>query len=592
MAKWFGAKKETAESAFVAHEHNSENENKLLREAQDRFSIARAKKTDLDGGELHAKWRELDRIYRGKQWRDVPEGKSAPVLNFTFSLIESIVPRLTDITPEIDVIARRDPENDKLADALSLGQHYLWYTNRMQKKTSEAVRICMKLGTAIYKVFWDWDAYDGLGDVAYTVVHPMNFFPDPKAYDIDQMDYCFVVTRRSLAYIKKRFPDKGHLVVEDQDWAITEDIDHSSNAQEDAATLTEYWFRDESGNLCVAYYVGNLMLDIIGGKWDDSNEPVYRHNRFPFIRQVNYPVDKHFWGISEIEVIEHVQKLINSLEAQIIDSTRLMSNPIWKVNKKLSGLQEEDAWMFDNQPGSVLWTMDGGVEREPGVSLPANIPEHMERLIFAMEQILGVHDVVQGRKPTGIRTASAIIALQEAANIRVRQKAREMEYSIRELGEQSTWLMLEFYDEPRRIRISGDIPYVTLDVHEALQERMTDVASQMGMVEPDMQAEDIRLNDQSMGTDTMGEIMREVKFPEFDVEVKVGPGVPYSQALLHQQALEFFQAGIIDRQAVLETVNFPGWEGILARIEAQEQALQQAAAGQMEGQSPTPGVQM
>jgi|GEM_PF-3650678 len=581
---WF--KKKPAETGRAK---NTEKENKLLDIAKERFEIAKSGKVDMDNGNMHHKWRRMEEVYRGKQWGSVPEGKSAPVLNYTFSLVESIVPRLTDVSPEIAVFPRRDPETQNLADALTVAQKYLWDVNDMGRKLSEAVRIGLKLGTVIYKTFWDWDKYSGLGDVAFTVVHPMNFFPDPRAHTIQQMDYCFTSIPCSLEYLKRRFKEKGNLVVEDSEWDTTENSPGNSN--ERVANLLEYWFRDESGNMCVMYYAGDIVLDIIGGEYDGSNEPIYRHNKFPFTRQLNYPSDKHFWGISEIEVIENIQKLVNNFEAQIVDNTRLMANSMWIVNKNTSGLTEDDAWVFDNTPGRVIYTMGDGVRREPGADIPAHVVNHQERLIFAMEQILGIHDVVQGRKPAGVRAASAIIALQEAANVRVRQKAREMEYALKDLAEMANWLILEFYDEPRRLRVTGEQPYVTLDVHEALQERMTQVAGEMGIVEPGMTPEQLMQNDQVMGTDQMGEVMTNVRYPEFDIEVKVGPSVPYSQALVFQQALEYYQGGIIDRQAVLETTNFPKWEEILARMEQREQAAQAEQEGATAEEQP-PGLQL
>lgn len=578
LADWFkNTPKETGRSK------NTDKENKLLDVAQERLNNAKAEKVDMNGEPLHDKWKRLDKMYRGKHWGPVPEGKSAPVLNYTFSLVESSVPRLTDIAPEVLVKARRDPENDKLAEALTLVNSYLWYTNDMDRRNAESARVSLKLGTSIYKVYWDWDKYDGLGDVAYNVVHPMNFFPDPRAYDVQSMDYCFVCIPRSLEYFKRRFEDKGHLVVPDEGWSDTESGPEQSS--EKVATLNEYWFRDEAGNLCLMYFAGDVVLDVIGGEYDGSNEPIYRHNRFPFSRQVNYPVDKNFWGLSEIEVVENIQRLVNSLEAQIIDNTRLMGNPIWVVDKSQSGLTEDDSWVFDNTPGSVIWTMRDGVRREPGTPIPPHVANHQERLIFAMEQILGVHDVVQGRKPTGVRAASAIIALQEAANVRVRQKAREMEYSLRELSEQSNWLVLEFYEEPRQLRLAGqELPF-TLDVHEALQERMRQAAEDMGMIEPGLTPEAVGMEAYQ---EQMGQVMQEVKFPEFDVEVKVGPSVPYSQSLLYQQSLEFYQAGLIDRKAVLDTVQFPNREEIIARMEQREQAALAAMEEEQEDEEGLP----
>lgn len=566
---FLGGKREEEKQAEDIRSHNTEEENKLLDLAIQRYENARASKHDYDNRDLHSKWRECDRLYRGNQWATMqPEHKSMPVLNYTFGLIESVVSRLTDNRPDVIVRPKRDPRNERLASQLESVQSYLWDYNKMAQQITQAARMCLKYGTVIFKAVWDPDAYDGLGEVKYSVVHPMNFFNDPRAYEIEDMDFCFVVMPKTLEYFKRRWPDKARLVEEDQEWADTEQIDGADGGSEErVATLFEYWFRDSKGNVSVMYYTKNVVLQIIGGEYGDG-KPVYKHNKFPFAKFVDYPADKHFWGIGEIELITLLQRLINDYEAQIVDNTRLLANGQIVVNKALSGLREEDAWLFDNSPGNVIWTSMGGVERLPGMSIPAYVPQHQQFLIQALEQILGVHDVVQGMRPQGVRAASAIIALGEAANIRVRSKAAQLEFALKEIVEQGNWLALEFYDTPRQVRVSGTSDIVSLDVRKIMTQRMAQDGIEAGLFGTDFPLEDMDFEEEE-------QVIEEVKFPEFDVEVMIGPSVPYSQALLYEQAKEFYQLGIIDREAVLEATNFPNKEAILQRIEGREAAMQQ-----------------
>lgn len=570
---------------------NTEQENELLDQAIQRYEIARSEKTDHNNRDLHQKWDSMDRIYRGNQWKGpTPSYKSTPVLNYVFSLVESVVPRITDNAPEILVMPRHTEGDATLADQLTKTQSYLWDKNKMQRKLNEGTRMCLKYGTAIYKAVWNPDLYEGFGDVTYSVVHPKNFFPDPRAYEIHQMDYCFVSVPKSLEYFIRRWPEKGRYVVEDDEGHHTGDEDLTN--RERTAALKEYWFFDENGNLCVMYYAGHVVLDIIGGKYDDNNEnddPIYRHNRFPFAKQVDYQADKEFWGIGEVEIIDTLQRLINSYEAQIIDNTRTMANAQWIVDKLRSGLKEEDSHVLNNRPGATIFVNNADpnvIRKEPGSPIPAHITEHQQKLVNAMEQILGIHDVVQGRAPGGVRAASAIIALQESANIRVRQKARNMEYALEELADQANWLVLEHYEEPRQIRLTGESAPTTLEISDILRDRVVDEAALMGEVEPDTEPEDIDPED-------LQRLFREVKFPTFDVQVKAGASVPYSQAMLYEQAKEFFQLGAIDRQALLEVTGFPGREEIIQRIEGrtpgqedQQEQMEQAMGQQAGGGQP------
>lgn len=586
---WIKKKKENVKHEG-ARQHNSDEENNLLTLAEERFNLADTSKVDFQNEHLHKKWKRFDEIYRSSQWQEsLPPDRSAPVLNFTFAVIQSLVPRLTANNPEVHVKPRQSPDDTALADKLQAALDYLWYTNHMKGvKLPEAVIHALKYGTGLFKVVWDPELHDELGDVKYTVVHPMNFFPDPRSYTIEDMDYYFVKMPKALEYFVRRWPNKGHLVIPDHDWMDTEDLaGRARDTGEEVATLMEYGFRDENGNTCVMYYAGDVVLDVFGGTYDadegdDIGTPVFPHNRFPFAKVVDYPSEKEFWGVGEIELIEIVQTLINSFEASIIDNTRLMANNQWMVNKSESGLDETDASILDNVPGSAIFTHNGGVERIPGTPIPPHIPAHLESLIFWLEQILGVHDVVQGRQPEGVRAASAIIALQEAANVRVKEKANHMEIAVRELSEQAISLILDNYEEPRMVRIAGQSIPTTLDVREALEERVFDAAQQAGMMEEESMMGMGMIEGPGMGPinemeqlppGAMEELMTEVKFPEFDVEINVGPSIPQSKALLYEQAKEFYQLGVIDRQAVLEVTSFPNKEEILARMQAEEEAM-------------------
>ena len=565
--------------------HNSSVENDLLDEAQEQFEYAKTCKVDYNNQPLNNKFMDIDKTYRGDQWRtSVPSYKSTPVLNFIFSLIESEVPRMTDSNPDLLVYPRYDPESGLLAEELSRTQKYLWFVNDMKEQIEDAARMCFKYGTVFFKAAWDESMTDGLGDVRYSVIHPMNFYPDPRSYKINEMEFCFVDVPRSLEYFCRKWKDKGHLVVPDNLSTDDEEGKRKSSLSADSAALREYTFRDEDGNVCIMYYAGDLVLDIIGGKYDGSNKPIYKHNKFPFSRFVNYPLDKEFWGMGEVELVEVLQRLINSFEAQIIDNTRLMANAQWIINKMQSGITEEKAWVLNSRPGAAIFTNNGGVEKAKGEAIPSHVMDHMERLITAMEQILGIHDVVQGRRPGGLRAASAIIALQESANIRIRMKASHLERALEDICSQANWLVLENYDSERRVRIGrGETP-ITLNVRDALVSRMLNTAQEQGLMGAEEGMISPNATPQNILPEEQDTLMQEVKFPDFDLEVKIGPSVPYSQALLYEQAKEFYSLGLIDRKAVLDLTNFPNKEEIMQRMAEQERAVAEAEAAAQKGE--------
>src|SRR5690606_3554371 len=103
-------------------------------------------------------------------------------------------------------------------------------------------------------------------------------------------------------------------------------------------------------------------------------------------------------------------------------------------------------------------------ERVPPQPLPQHYLELYLQLQRNMETITGIHDVTQGRRPTGITAATAISLLQEAGQARIRDKARNLEDAIRRMGELIISRILQFYTPDRIIRIrgpEGDVQFVT-----------------------------------------------------------------------------------------------------------------------------------
>src|SRR5690606_34089674 len=144
----------------------------------------------------------------------------------------------------------------------------------------------------------------------------------------------------------------------------------------------------------------------------------------------------------------------------------------------------------------------------------------------------GVHDVTQGRRPTGIAAASAIAQLQEAGQARIRDKARNRDDASLRLGRLIALRVIEFYGPERRIAIRGE-----------------------------------------------GE---QVQMVNFDIE-----------QLRYQAARELLQLGALMPEHVLDVINFPNKEEIKAQL-AQQRAMaaaQQAAGGQGgQGQGQMPPI--
>jgi hypothetical protein len=201
---------------------------------------------------------------------------------------------------------------------------------------------------------------------------------------------------------------------------------------------------------------------------------------------------------------------------------------------------------------------------------PANINpvflQMVDRMKTWFDQISGANDVTRGVAPASITAASAIEALQEAAQTRTRQKLRLIDCWLKEVGQQYVARVFQFYTTARIFRITqknGLEKYFKFSVQKTPdQQKIVRVTPYQ--------------NDAGMWAEGAPKdyIMR----GELDVRATTGSGLPFQKSQKEQRYIQLFQLGAIDREELLKGLDIPNAEEILARLTASEQ--QQAAQPQ------------
>src|SRR5690606_31861200 len=178
--------------------------------------------------------------------------------------------------------------------------------------------------------------------------------------------------------------------------------------------------------------------------------------------------------------------------------------------------------LHDALPILVITKNPGSeVRRDPPPPLPTSLFQLYLQVQRNMETISGVHDVTQGRRPTGIAAASAIAQLQEAGQARIRDKARNRDDAILRLGRLIALRVIEFYGPERQIAIRGE-------------------GDQVQMVNFDIQQ--LRMG--------------------VDVRIIPGTSLDMNEQLRYQAARELLQLGALMPEHVLDVINFPNKEEI------------------------------
>lgn len=525
-------------------------------------------------------WDRWYRLYSGQQWEGPrPEWRSTPVVNFIFSTIETILPIMTDNNPQINVV----PKNrSSMQTSFLMGtiMEMIWQKQRMGIKLPETIKNALKYGTGIQKVWWNPKLADGLGDVAISVVDPRHFYPSPGAKSIEDASYVVFAANVPLDTVLRDFPEaKGRIVggIWDEDLSVhktstsqradsgvflgptsnTAGTDVTNNtgstqgrdgtmSRDQLVTFIEWWHKDDNDQTWVTIMANGILLK------HDKNP--FNHNKFPFVKYVDYLIPSMFWGMGEVQQLEKLQESINQRRAQTTDILRLTGNPPFVADAD-SGVNPK---AMTNRPASIIFKNRGSeVKWLTPPQLPAALFEIQELDKQDFDAISGVLDVTQGRRPTGIEAASAIAELQEAAQTRIRFKVRLMEEAMKELGEMMLSLVQQFYTEERTIRIKGPSNggYEFVQIN---QETINPATQQP-----------TRINDVTIG--------------EFDVEIGVGSTMPVNKTRRADQMIELFQLGVVDKRAVLENVGLPPeeYEQILARMEQEEMKQFALASGQM-----------
>jgi hypothetical protein len=154
-------------------------------------------------------------------------------------------------------------------------------------------------------------------------------------------------------------------------------------------------------------------------------------------------------------------------------------------------------------------------------NLPQDFFQLLELYVKFFDRISQIEDADRGDVPNRVVSGAAIAALQERGAVMMRSKIRATDYLVRQRGRAAISLYQNFGINPELV-----------DLQEG----------------PAM----------FKGIDHAGR--------RFDYLVESGSTVHKTQLQVQEQAVELYKLSAIDRQALLETLNFPRWKEIVERV--------------------------
>lgn len=523
----------------------TEKERKLVEWVYSKFKQAYVAKAPLMD-----KWKEYMSAYKGTyfQNKNLPDYKSNEISNHVFSTIETIRPIMTDNNPKFLAVPST-PQGMEFSADVQTALDYEWDREKMSLKLPAQLIPMLVYGNAVW--FVQWDGKDGeYGNISIKPVDPFNIFPDPLAESVDNSEFLVYATYRNANQIKQQFPEKAS-AIEGSRITMSELVaERDNNDTQDAnqVLILEMWCRDwvtmdetVEGKKQLKYPKGRVItcLPELGILLSDKKNP-YKDGKFPFVLMKNYDIPFEFWGVGEVEQIMSPQHYVNELTNQIIDNAKNTANMQWIIDKN-SGIGQGK---LTNRPGLVIRKTPGSeVRRDTPPAMPSYVREQIEVLKKDIQDISGVFDSLKGEQQGSVTAASAILALQEASQARIRLKIKLMEASLSELAQIVYSRMQQFWKLDRWVRV-------------------TDVE----------------------GNPSFREIGAQVLSNDYDLKVMAGSTMPVNRNAMLDLMIRLAQTNgedglpLVDRKAVLEFLPTGDKKAItdrFAELQAQQQRAQQ-----------------
>ena len=458
------------------------------------------------------RWRRNEELYSGQMLKpfNLPKYKSRIEPNFVHSILETIYSILTDRNPKVDVMPKREDQ----VDSARIAQEAI--ENEMANaKANRAVANMKRDGLLYGNGFLKVAIEEGV--INYSVPDPYTVFIDPLATSIEDAKCVIFATPQYVSDIKaqygKKVPAEGALneyksFVKSSgkygDEKVRFEEIESVGSQEDKmdndygggqALVKEAWYW-ENDRLMLATWSGKTLLQKTEAPYDF----------IPLVCFQNYQDAHSIWGKGEPEIIESLAVGTSISLSQAMDNLIYHGNPAVVMSKsmaKTAGNRPTD------KPGQVYYT--GGphesVTRLPAGNISASSLPLAESMMKMTDIVSGVHDITQGRNPSGVTASRAIQQLQEASQQIIRTKEREVgQDAIISMYRLTLNLLVNNYEQPINIR------------------RITETGYEFEQVNPYDLSQDL------------------------DFKYIPGSSMPESRANRFDQALDLVQLGLLDQE--------------------------------------------
>lgn len=462
--------------------------------------------------------------------------------------------------PEPNILPR-EPGDKQDAQMLSSVIPCILEQNDFEATYSDAMWSKMKFGTAAYKVVWDKNIDNGLGDIRVDRLNLLNVFWEPGIEKIQQSRYIFQTELVDKDVLRRKYPElenklKGTGLLSAK-FLYDDKVDTSNKA-----TVIEVYYKSHQGGKTVLHYC-KYVDDYVIYATENETQPVtddmgnviaqpmastglYDHGEYPFIFDPLFPIEGSPCGYGFIDLGLNPQIAIDLMNTAFIKNAVVGSIPRYISNNDEATINEKEMLDTKNPIIHIKGSVDEmSLRLMPHNSLDGNYLNLLDRYIQEMRETTGNTETSTGNISSGVTAASAIAALQEAAGKGSRDSNQASYRAYCKIVKLCIELIRQFYDLPRRFRIIGE--YGAMEFVQYSNAGLTQALPGLN-----------------------GEVG--YRKPEFDIKVSAQKKSVYTKVANNEMALQFFQLGFFNPQLAeqallcLEMMDFDGKDAIMQKI--------------------------
>ena len=398
-------------------------------------------------------WKLRNSIEEQKQTNIGADGGWKSVSGWLHNVIVAKHADAMEAYPEPNILPR---EQDDRAEARILSEIVpcILEQNNFEATYSDVMWQKLKTGTGVYKIGWDKNKLNGLGDVGIERVNLLNLYWEPGVTDIQHSRYFFHTELYDKDLLREKYPQLKNKL-KGQSFISTKFLYDDAVDTSDKATVIEVYYH-KNGMLHYCKYVEDVVLFASENEPEMQSRGFYDHGKYPFVFDALYPIEGSPCGYGYVDVCRNPQTEIDLLKTSFVKNAAVGATP--RYFARSDGAVNEEEFLDLGKP---IVHVSGNLGEDSlrlvqHNSLEGNYINVLDRTIQELRETSGNTETSTGNIQSGVTAASAIAALQEASGKGSRDSTQTSYRAYSQLVEICIELIRQFYDMPRQFRIVGN----------------------------------------------------------------------------------------------------------------------------------------